>query len=180
MRPMLDWLIVTYRLPAEPSRHRVAAWRELRRAGAVSLQQATWALPARGDLVQAVATVTGLVEAAGGEAFTFDAAVRDEASGARLEDLFTAQREEEWKEFLAECGKFDAEIAKEIRVRKFTGAELDEEEQNLERLRRWFRDLRRRDVFVAPLQAEAERRLKECEERLEDFAASVYDQGGQR
>jgi hypothetical protein len=175
----MDWLLITYRLPADPSRHRVAVWRELRRAGAVSLQQATWALPERGDLLGVLSRVTELVEASGGEALAFDAAPRGEKAGARLEELFTAQREEEWMEFLAECAKFDVEIDKEIRIRKFTVAELDEEEQNLERLRRWFRDLRRRDVFVAPSQMEAERRMKECEERLEDFAARVYDQGGE-
>ena len=176
----MDWVLITYRLPAEPSRHRVAVWRELRRLGALSLQQATWALPARGDLLEALAKVAGLVDAAGGEAFTFDARTRDDASGARLEELFTEERQEEWTEFVSECGKFDEEIDKEIRKRKFTAAELDEEEQNLEGLRRWFRDLRRRDVFVAPSQAEAERRLKQCEQRLEEFEARVYDHGGRR
>jgi hypothetical protein len=34
-----------------------------------------------------------------------------------MEALFTADREEEWTEFLADCGKFDAEIDKEIRNR---------------------------------------------------------------
>jgi hypothetical protein len=174
----MEWLLLTYRLPAEPSRHRVAAWRELRKAGALSLQQATWALPAGGELAEVFAKVTRLVEAAGGEALAFDAVPRD-ATGALLERQFTEQREEEWREFLAECGKFDAEIDKEIRTRKFTAAELDEEEQNLERLRRWFRDLRRRDVFVAPSQAEADLRLKGCGERLEEFAALVYDHGGE-
>jgi hypothetical protein len=33
---------------------------------------------------------------------------------------------------------------------KFTLAELEEEEQSLERLRRWYRDIRARDVFGAP------------------------------
>src|SRR5215831_17921439 len=37
----VSWRVITYRLPAEPSRHRVAVWRELRRLGAVSLQQGT-------------------------------------------------------------------------------------------------------------------------------------------
>ena len=37
--------MLTYRLVAEPSRHRVAVWRELRRSGAVSLQQGLWAVP---------------------------------------------------------------------------------------------------------------------------------------
>jgi hypothetical protein len=174
----VDWTVLTYRMPAEPSRHRVAVWRELRRAGAVSLQQATWALPHRPDFAEVLTKVVGLVEAADGDALVFDSAPKDDRTAARVEEIFTGRREEEWGEFLSECAKFDAEIAKEIRIRKFTAAELDEEEQNLERLHRWFRELRRRDVFVAPSQAEAERRLKECDARLEEFAARVYDQGG--
>jgi DNA-binding transcriptional regulator PaaX len=176
----VDWLLLTYRLPSEPSRHRVAVWRELRRTGAVGLQQATWAVPARRDFAEVVSKVSDLVDAAGGEFLSFRAAPSTEAIGARLEELFSAQREEEWTEFLSECAKFDAEIAKEIRIRKFTPAELDEEEQNLERLRRWFRELQRRDVFSAPSQTEAELRLKECEGRLEEFAARVYEYGGER
>ena len=46
----VDWILLTYRLPSEPCRYRVAVWREQRKVGAVPLQQATWALPARGDL----------------------------------------------------------------------------------------------------------------------------------
>jgi len=33
------WRVITYRLPPEPSRHRVAVWRELRRLGAVTLAE---------------------------------------------------------------------------------------------------------------------------------------------
>jgi vacuolar-type H+-ATPase subunit I/STV1 len=174
----MDWIILTYRLPAEPSRHRVAVWRELRKAGALSLQQATWALPSRQDFADVVSKVTGLIEAASGEVLVFDASPRGADMEARLEAAFTAAREEEWSEFLAECGKFDSEIEKEIRNQKFTAAELDEEEQNLERLRRWFRDLRRRDVFVAGSQHGAEQRLKECGALLEDFADRVFAHGG--
>jgi hypothetical protein len=43
-----------------------------------------------------------------------------------------------------------AEIDKEIAKKKFTLAELDEEEQSLERLRRWHRELRLRDALGAP------------------------------
>lgn len=175
---IVEWVILTYRLPAEPSRHRVAVWRELRKTGALSLQQATWAMPERRDFSEVVAKVTGMIEAAGGEALVFDAAPRGPDMASRLEAAFTAEREDEWQEFVAECAKFEAEIGKEIRIQKFTAAELDEEEQSLERLRRWFRDLRRRDVFVAPLQHAAELRLKECEGLLEGYAERVYEHGG--
>jgi hypothetical protein len=175
----VEWVVVSYRLPAEPSRHRVAVWRELRRVGAVSLQQATWALPARPGFVEAVARVIELIEQADGEVLVFDALPRDEAMAARLEALFSAEREDEWGEFLAECTKFDREIDKEIRIKKFTLAELAEEEQNLERLQRWWRELRSRDLFHSPSHDDAQRRLKDCTERLEDFAERVYQQGAQ-
>jgi len=91
-----------------------------------------------------------------------------------VEELFTAEREEEWSEFVSECDKFEAEVAGEIAKEKFTLAELDEEEQNLERLQRWHRELRSRDLLGAPSQGSAEQRLKECMEALEDFAERVF------
>jgi hypothetical protein len=156
----------------------VAVWRELRRVGAVSLQQATWALPARGDFLDALDRAVELVERADGEALVFDAVPRADSTSARLESLFNEEREAEWAEFLAECTKFEREIDKEIRIEKFTNAELDEEEQNLERLRRWFRELRGRDLFVSGSQPEAEQRLKVCTDRLEDYAERVFEHGG--
>jgi len=170
---------VTYHLPTEPSRHRVAVWRELRRVGAVSLQQATWAVPARRDFLDAVARAVELIERADGDVLVFDANPRGDVMASQLEAIFTAEREEEWAEFLADCTKFEREIDKEIRIKKFTAAELDEEEQNLERLRRWHRELRARDLFGAPSHGDAERRLKDCSERLEDFAERVFEHGGQ-
>jgi hypothetical protein len=121
-----------------------------------------------------VARVIELAQRGDGEVVVLDAAGRAESDGTRLEALFTADREEEWTEFLADCGKFDAEIDKEIRNRKFTMAELEEEEQSLERLRRWHRDLKARDVFGAPSAAEAEQRLKHCADRLADYTEQVF------
>ena len=173
----VQWTIVTYRVPQEPSRHRVAIWRELRRAGAVAVQQATWALPVHPFTARTVERVVSLVERADGEAFVFEAHPRDEAMGNRLEELFLEGREAEWHEFIRECDKFDAEIAREIRSGKLTHAELDEEEQNLERLRRWYQELRARDVLGAPSVAEADLRLKNSAEVLEAFAEQVFEAG---
>jgi hypothetical protein len=147
--------------------------------GAVSLQQATWALPARAEFLDALDRAVELIERAEGSVLVFDAVPRGDAMAARLETLFNEEREAEWAEFLAECTKFEGEIDKEIRIEKFTTAELDEEEQNLERLRRWFRELRARDLFAAGTQLLAEGRLKVCTERIEDYAERVFEHGGE-
>src|SRR5260370_2487830 len=162
----MSWRVITYRLPAEPSRHRVAIWRELRRLGAVPLQQGTWAVPEGEAFDDGFAQVTEAITAAGGQPLVL--AVADEqASAASLESLFTAQREAEWAEFVADCGKYEAELAGEVAKGKLTLAELDEEEQSLERLRRWYRAIRARDLFGAPSAPLAERRLKEAAEALD-------------
>jgi hypothetical protein len=170
----MRWTILIVRLPADPSRHRVAVWRELRRTGALLLGQGVWALPATPAFTSGLDRAVKLAERGDGEVVLLDAAGRDEANAGRLEGLFTAARQAEWAEFVADCAKYEAELDKEIATVKFTLAELDEEEQSLERLRRWYRELKVRDLFGAPLAAEAEQRLKQCAERLEDYADRVY------
>jgi hypothetical protein len=168
------WTVLAVRLPAEPSRHRVAVWRELRRVGALSLGQGVWALPATPAFEQGLERAVALIERGDGDALLLNARGRDQAQAERLEALFTTSREEEWTEFIDECAKFEAELEREFAQEKFTLAELDEEEQSLERLRRWYRDLKLRDLFGAPSASESERRLKLCQTRLEEFADRVY------
>jgi hypothetical protein len=169
----MPWRVITYRLPPEPSRHRVAVWRELRRLGAVSLQQGAWAVPDGEPFEAGFAQVVEEIQAAGGQPVVL-AVADDQASVSQLEALFTAQREAEWGEFVSDCGKYEAELTDEVAKGKLTLAELDEEEQSLDRLRRWYRTIRARDLFGAPSAPVAERRLKECTEALEDFAERVY------
>ena len=168
------WLVLVIKVPAEPSRHRVAVWRELRRIGALSLGQGVWAVPDVPVFADGVSRVITLTEQAGGQAMTLTASGRGAEDAARFQAMFTAARSEAWTEFLADCGKFEAELAKEIRIAKFTLAELEEEEQSLERLRRWHRDLTARDVFGAPEAATAGKRLKECTAACEDYAERVF------
>ena len=168
------WTVLAVRLPADPSRHRVAVWRELRRVGALSLGQGVWALPATPAFEQGLERAVTLIERGAGDALILEARGRDQAQAERLEALFTTSREEEWAEFIAESVKYEAEIERELAQEKFTLAELDEEEQSLERLRRWYRDLKLRDLFGAPSANEAESGLKRCQTRLDDFAERVY------
>ncbi|MCU4184977.1 hypothetical protein K6U06_11445 [Acidiferrimicrobium sp. IK] len=173
----MGWRILTYRLSGEQSRHRVAVWRELRRVGAVALQSATWAVPTGDGFDEGLERATALVKRSGGQALCFEVAASDETLAA-VESLYTAEREAEWVEFCSECDKSEAELLGEIDKEKFTLAELDEEEQNVDRLRRWYRELRTKDIFAAPSAGRGERRLKEVSELLEDFAERVYEARG--
>ena len=89
----MQWTVLVVRLPAEPSRHRVAVWRELRRTGAVSLGQSAWLAPAAPAFADGIARAVAIVRAAGGEAIVLDASGRQPADAERLAAVYTAARE---------------------------------------------------------------------------------------
>ncbi len=102
------------------------------------------------------------------------AAGRRESDADRLEERYRQAREEEWAEFRADAGKYLAELDREEAQCKYTLAELEEEEQSLDRLRRWYRDLRARDLLDTPAAGAAAEHLKRCEARLDAYAERVY------
>jgi len=164
---LATWL-VSRRRPDAATALAGVVWGSVAALGSLALNQVVG---------HAVARAVELVERAEGQPLVVDVA-GPETSLAALEALFTAEREEEWGEFLAECDKYEAELASEVAKQKFTLAELDEEEQSHERLRRWHRELRGRDLLGAPSAPAGERRLKECAEALEDYAQRVFQARG--
>lgn len=97
----------------------------------------------------------------------------DDATARRLERLYVDARDEEYREFVVECDRFLKEIQKEIAKGKLTTAELDEEEQSYERLSRWHREIQARALYQTRSAPAAERRLKECEAAIADYAERV-------
>ncbi|MFL0177468.1 Chromate resistance protein ChrB [Mycobacterium sp. SMC-21] len=170
----MRWLILVVRIPAVPSRHRVATWRELRRGGALQIGQGVWAMPDVPVFADGVARVVQLAHRGGGEVLTLSAAGRDRSESARLQEMFTAERAHEWAGFLSGCVEFDAQIDTAIANGELTIAALVEQEERLERLRRSHRDIKARDVFGAPVAAESHLRLERCAAHLADYAARVY------
>tara|TARA_R100000935_G_scaffold3548_1_gene8975 strand:+ start:73 stop:582 length:510 start_codon:yes stop_codon:yes gene_type:complete len=162
-------------VPSEPSRHRVAVWRELRRFGAVPVGQGAWTAPDVPVCREGADKARALARSGGGELILLTTGSTD-ADAAKLRAMFDAARKDEWAEFVADCGKFKDEIAREISKQKFTLAELEEEEQSLERLRRWSRTIRARDVFGSPSAARAEEELASCAAVLEEFSGLVYQE----
>jgi hypothetical protein len=170
-----DWVVVVVRVPAQPSRHRVATWRELRRSGAVQLSPGTWAMPDQPPFTDTLDRVAALVAKGDGEMTTLKVTGAAPTDTHRLVTAFQAARDDEWAELTGDCDKLLAEIDKEIAKGKLTLAELEEEEQSLERLRRWSRLLRSRDVLGAARRADAEARLAACTDRLADFEQLVFE-----
>jgi hypothetical protein len=143
-------VLLVYRLPREPSRHRVAVWRKLRDLGALYLQDGVAALPEDAVTREQLQWLQLRVREAGGEATLWEARPGTMAEEAELVGAFRASREEAYGAIIAE--------AKRLRRKaQMGGAALSEQ---LGKLEREFRAERRRDYFRSPLRGEAAAALK--------------------
>ncbi|WP_067893644.1 Chromate resistance protein ChrB [Nocardia vaccinii] len=168
----IEWLLLVYRVPTEPTRHRAAVWRRLKALGAVYLQNSVAALPASTESERALRVLRNDIREMRGTAqlLRADALAGQEEIVAAV----NAARDEEYAEVFSRCRDFLAEIAKETAAEKFTYAELEENDEDLTKLRAWFDKIRARDRLAAAGQAGAQKALDECATALEGFAERVY------
>lgn len=169
------WLLLIYRLPKGASSARTAVWREVRRLGALSLQHAVCLLPLSEDNRVAYERLARRIEEYGGEASILETVSPSDGWHARTVACFDAARDEEYDEVVDETERFREEIARERRKGKFTFAELEDEESNLERLRKYLAQVEARDTFGAGGRARAVAEVERCAGVLEAFAQEIYD-----
>jgi hypothetical protein len=153
----------------------VAVWREVRRSGALQLQQSVIAFPDGEPFARAVARIRAAVDEVGGSVVALRAEPLDAADDARLRAAWNEARAEEYGELISECEKLVAEIDEEFGKQKFTLAELDEEEAELDKLTRWHERIQARDVCGCDRAGEAETAMEWAGEALARYTAAVFD-----
>lgn len=99
----------------------------------------------------------------------------DRAQEEKVIGRFTSDRDEAYREFLGKCTDFEAEIAHETEAEHFTYAELEENDEDLEKLKGWLAKIRKLDFYSGSLSAEADTRLGHCAALLEAYAKSVFE-----
>jgi hypothetical protein len=169
------WLLLIYKVPPEPAAKRVGLWRRLKASGAVYLQNGVCLLPKNDDHVRRVKMLENDIAQMGGEAMILETIALDTAQEEKVIARFKADRDEQYREFLGRCAGFEAEIAKEISIKKFTYAELEEEDTDLKKLQSWLDKIKKLDFYGATLAEEATARLRTCETLLDDYARLVFD-----
>ena len=164
------WVLLVYRLPREPSRHRVAVWRKLRDLGALYLQDGVAALPEDAVTREQLEWLQLRVREAGGEATLWEARPGTLAEEAELVGTFRSSREKAYKAIIAE--------AERLRRKAQMGGGQTLLEQ-LGKLEREYRVERRRDYFRSPLRGEAAAALRAAREAVRGSEAPAGAPGAE-
>jgi hypothetical protein len=110
----------------------------------------------------------------GGESFLLDSTGFDPRQQELIVRRFNEDRDAEYREFLGRCADYLAEIERETDARNFSYAELQENDEDLKKLKRWLEKIGKLDFYGAGLAPEAGQQLRLCEEKLEEFSQAVF------
>lgn len=159
------WLLVTYRLPPSPTRHRAWAWREVRRSGGVYLHDGVFALPQVQDLELDVDSFVQRMLAAGGSCIAFYATSFNPEQQAALIARFNAERDREYGPIAQAADRIYQYFEEEVDHWTFTPVELRRIGDEIGRLRRRLIRVQSRDYFAADGGRQALAKLDACEAR---------------
>jgi hypothetical protein len=171
----VGWIVLIYRLPSNDSRARVTVWREVRRSGALHVQQSVVAVPDAEAFAGDVERLRAVLDDVGGQVLALRTEPLAAGDDGRLLAAWNEARDDEYRELAGECAKFLAEIDHEFAIEKFTLAELDEEEAELDKLQRWHERIRRLDIHAAAGGAPAASAVREAEAALARYSDAVFE-----
>jgi hypothetical protein len=168
--------LLVYRVPPKPTAGRVAVWRQLKKIGAIYLQQSVCVFPDNSVVRRDLAPILARITNASGEYHLLSLRKLDRDEEEKLIKQFQEQTSNHYQEIIENC---EVNFAKEIdfeRFRKnFTYEEAEEIRLEFEKIRTWFERVVQRDWFGAPNRKEALEWLGRCERMLDEFEAEVFD-----
>lgn len=173
------WRLLVYRVPTEPASRRVGVWRDLKRLGALYLQQCVCIVPQRAPIAGELERIAAKMPDLGGEYTLFDVPALRPSDEARIIEAFRTLRNKEYAEIVEECEtKFVKEIEFEHFRQNYTFEEAEEIGQDLEKIRRWFARIIERDWFAAAGRSAVEGWIVRCQALLDAFEQEVYRRRG--
>ena len=109
---MMSWLLLTYKLPSEPSARRVYVWRKLKRLGAVTIFEAVWVLPDSPRTHVQFQWLAAEIQEMNGEAMYWKAQAELSGQEDGLVQRFSSQVDKAYQEILTKMDKLDADPGK--------------------------------------------------------------------
>lgn len=155
VKKKLTWLLLLLRLPATHKAERVAIWRKVKKSGAIQIQTSTYILPdepARYELFQ---WLTQEIRSAGGDATLVRAREIEGLPNEKLIELFNTARAKEYAT-LRESLRGALSHRRKTRSSPAVG-------DNLDRVRKQFREIRQTDFFNCPRAQDVDMLLRKME-----------------
>lgn len=167
-------IVLSYSLPTKPSKARLHVWRQLKKIGAVNVES-LWVVPHSKDKLVELQNLVKDIQGFNGTGMLLIGKPAEARDEERIKATLSESSNEEFTELAGVCDKFLAEIESEIAKENFIFAEVEENEEELEKIKKWYDKILKRSVYESPLRKTIVDKIKSCEIAFDRFSKIVFD-----
>lgn len=164
METPVDWILMVYKIPPEPTKYRASVWREIKRLGGLYLQGSVCVFPDIDDVLLNVHSLADLIRTYGGTEYTFVSSLVPHHHSTELIASFREARDEEYRSLLTQCENLTREVG------NATGAEFGKFQDKFKKLQKDAGLIKARDYFGASLGVNLRKKLDEIRQQLTRIA----------
>jgi transcriptional regulator of heat shock response len=165
-----SWIVVLYEVPSEPSKLKVRVWREFKKLGALYPQMSLCILPNNNENTKRIDDISKMILSEGKIVKILPTELGD-VEHNKIMDMYREERDKQYEEIVEECQEFIDEIDLNIRNNKLTQEEVEEMEEVLDGLYRWFNKVLSLDwIETTPKILQLQEYLKKCQDSMDQFA----------
>ncbi len=169
IKKLASWLVVLYDVSAEPSKFKVRLWRDFKRMGALYPQMSICVIPDNKENRKNLERIENMIMKDGRLTKIHGRAITENDQN-RILHIFRDERNRQYDEILEECHEYIDEINLNIKNKKTIQEEVEEMEEALDGLKRWFARIKSIDWVARPANAiRVEKSLWECQDLLHKF-----------
>ncbi|UOF90946.1 hypothetical protein LSG31_01260 [Fodinisporobacter ferrooxydans] len=144
----MSWIVFIYKVPSTPTKYRAYIWRELKKLGALYLQDGVCILPNKDDVYLFIDTLSDKVNTFGGQEFTFLSTTFFKEKEEQMIQQFNDARNAEYTELMRSLLEFQ-ENFNEKEEWEFSEIQQKKIREEFQKLLRQFQIIEARDYFEA-------------------------------
>jgi hypothetical protein len=167
MNNAIAWVVLTYKVPNQPSRFRLQIWRKLHKMGAVYLQDAVCVLPDRPDLSENMHYIAASIEEMGGSCFLFQSSALLPGGSEEIVNRFRDAADARLDEIIIRLGGIQKTMDEAV-----TLTDLERIEGELKRERVDYLRTRKLAYFGSTKEAAVDSLLESLKNRLDNIYRS--------
>jgi hypothetical protein len=164
----MKWIVFIYKVPSKPTKYRASLWRDIKKIGALYLQDGVCIAPDTDDVHLFIGSLAEKVQQWGGQEFSFLSTTFSSDKEMEMIKQFNDTRNDEYKELVPWVDKikeyFDEEEAWE-----FSDLQARKVREEFQKLLRLFQAIEARDYFEAEMGRELRLMIDKCRKRLVHF-----------
>lgn len=164
----MKWILFVYKVPSKPTKYRAYLWRELRRFGAIYLQDGVCLLPDTDDVHLFIGALGEKVREFGGQEFTFVSTTLSKEKDQEMIEQFNSARNEEYSQLMPAIRHL-AHSLEEEEAWEFSDKQSQKVREEFQKLVRQMQAIEARDYFEAEQGREVRLLIDKCRQHLHRF-----------